>query len=62
MFKKNLYLVTYNSIKVNSIHVYGTNLSDAIQNFWNAANEKIKTPGIELDITEIKLIGEIIVN
>lgn len=62
MFKKNLYLVTYKLANVYSIHVYGTNLSDAIQNFWNYADEKIKIPGVSLDIIEIKLIGEIIVN
>jgi len=61
MFKRKLFLFTYETSRENSVHVYGSTMDDATKNFWKFANEYVKTPGVSMDIIEVKLIGDVIV-
>jgi hypothetical protein len=58
--KKNLFLITvkqYNGTQ--SFHIEGTDISDASIRANDYMNQ-IRTPGVEFEIIEVKLIGRIV--
>ena len=61
MIKRNLYLITYKNADESCIYVYGSNIEQAQENFWKWANAHVRVPGVSLYITDIKSIGNVLV-
>ena len=62
MFERNLYLVTYRRSNTDSINVIGSNINDAMVNFWKYVDGRNDFhPGVGTDVLEVKLVGRVAV-
>ena len=62
MFERNLYLVTYKRSNTDSINVIGSNINDAMLNFWKYVDGRNDFhSGVGTDVLEVKLVGRVAV-
>jgi hypothetical protein len=62
MFERNLYLVTYRRSNTDSINVIGSNINDAMVNFWKYVDGRNDFhSGVGTDVLEVKLVGRVAV-
>ena len=62
MFERNLYLVTYKRSNTDSINVIGSNINDAMVNFWKYIDGRNDFhAGVGTDVLEVKLVGRVAV-
>jgi hypothetical protein len=62
MFERNLYLVTYRRSNTDSINVIGSNINDAMINFWKYVDGRNDFhSGVGTDVLEVKLVGRVAV-
>jgi hypothetical protein len=62
MFERNLYLVTYRRSNTDSINIIGSNINDAVLNFWKYIDgRKDFSAGVGTDVLEVRLVGRVAV-